>query len=367
MFLKFDIVSFYPSITLQLLKNTIQYAKSVIGIFIPKDHEDMIMQCRKSFLFSDSQSWKKVGNNNFDVQMGCFDGAEICELVGLYLLHKLTTGVDAIFEKDKVGIYRDDGLAIIKINQGGRTSERKIKWKQNSTFNSENLKIAVEPATQVTDYLDVKLNLSNHTHDPFRKPNDTPSYINVHSNHPKHIIEYIPKMIEQRLSLLSSNEEIFERNKAPYEKTLYDSGYKSNLKYQGKETTKKKNRSKKIILFIPPYSKSIKTNVIKEFLNLIDKYFPKGNKLYKCFNRSNMKATYCSLTNMKEHIGKYNSKVLNINAKGDHGRNCRNKAICPLPNNCNQTNVVYQADVHGDGKVMKYFGSSIAHVAGGLP
>ena len=84
MFLKFDIVSFYPSITLQLLKNAIQYAKSVIGIFIPKDNEDMIMQCRKSFLFSDSQPWKKVGNNNFDVPMGCFDGAEICELVGLY-------------------------------------------------------------------------------------------------------------------------------------------------------------------------------------------------------------------------------------------------------------------------------------------
>ena len=36
------------------------------------------------------------------------------------------------------------------------------------------------------------------------------------------------------------------------------------------------------------------------FLNLIDKYFPKGHKLHKCFNRSNVKATYCTLTNMKD-------------------------------------------------------------------
>ena len=32
------------------------------------------------------------GTENFDVPMGSYDGAEICELVGLYLLHKLTDG-----------------------------------------------------------------------------------------------------------------------------------------------------------------------------------------------------------------------------------------------------------------------------------
>ena len=33
--------------------------------------------------------------------MGSFDGAEICELVGLYLLDKLST----LFEKECVGLY----------------------------------------------------------------------------------------------------------------------------------------------------------------------------------------------------------------------------------------------------------------------
>ena len=40
--------------------------------------------------------------------MGCFDGAEICELVGLFILHKLTADLG----KEYVGLYRDDGLVL---------------------------------------------------------------------------------------------------------------------------------------------------------------------------------------------------------------------------------------------------------------
>ena len=38
--------------------------------------------------------------------MGSFDGAEVCELVGLYLLSQLQ------HLAMNVGLYRDDGLAI---------------------------------------------------------------------------------------------------------------------------------------------------------------------------------------------------------------------------------------------------------------
>ena len=44
--------------------------------------------------------------------MGSFDGAEICELVGLFILTKL----EEKFGKENVGLYRDDGLEVIKIN-----------------------------------------------------------------------------------------------------------------------------------------------------------------------------------------------------------------------------------------------------------
>ena len=39
--------------------------------------------------------------------MGSFDGAEVCELVGLYILHILSTR----YGKSLNGMYRDDGLA----------------------------------------------------------------------------------------------------------------------------------------------------------------------------------------------------------------------------------------------------------------
>ena len=56
--------------------------------------------------------------------MGSFDGAEICELVGLYMLQHLS----AIFgETNNVGLYRDDGLAILQ-NMPGPDLER--IWKK---------------------------------------------------------------------------------------------------------------------------------------------------------------------------------------------------------------------------------------------
>jgi len=60
-------------------------------------------------------SWTKRGNNNFDVTMSSFDGAETCELVGLYLLSQLN-------ELDiNLGLYRDDGLAVC--NKSARRTE----------------------------------------------------------------------------------------------------------------------------------------------------------------------------------------------------------------------------------------------------
>jgi hypothetical protein len=133
-FLKFDIVSFYPSIKPKLLENAIRFARTVKGIIISKVDEDMILHCRRSFLFCEGQPWTKTGSENFDVPMGSYDGAEVCELIGLYILHKLTSGKNPIFEKADCGIYRDDGLAIIKIKEGGRTMERTIKPNLNKIF-----------------------------------------------------------------------------------------------------------------------------------------------------------------------------------------------------------------------------------------
>jgi hypothetical protein len=58
----------------------------------------------------------------FDVTMGSYDGAEICELVGLFILSKL----EAKFGKNQVGLYRDDGLAILKARRA-RSADKASK------------------------------------------------------------------------------------------------------------------------------------------------------------------------------------------------------------------------------------------------
>ena len=55
--------------------------------------------------------------------MGSYDGAEICELVGLFILDKLR----AEFKNDNIGLYRDDGLAAFKNVHGSQNLEQHRK------------------------------------------------------------------------------------------------------------------------------------------------------------------------------------------------------------------------------------------------
>ena len=74
---------------------------------IPDDHITIIKHVRKSVLFSGGRPWVKKNNAGmFDATMGSFDGAEICELVGLFILNNLGEK----FGKNNMGLYRDDGF-----------------------------------------------------------------------------------------------------------------------------------------------------------------------------------------------------------------------------------------------------------------
>ena len=66
------------------------------------------MHCRKMFLFHQEECWVKKTDPDFDVSMGSLDSAEVCELVGLFLLSKL----ERLIPKDQIGLYRD-GLAVV--------------------------------------------------------------------------------------------------------------------------------------------------------------------------------------------------------------------------------------------------------------
>ena len=75
----------------------------------------LINQSRKTLLFNEKIPWvKKDGSEDLDVPMGCFDGAEVCELVVTFMLNKLKN----VFQNNTFGLYRDDGLAFIKVLPG---------------------------------------------------------------------------------------------------------------------------------------------------------------------------------------------------------------------------------------------------------
>ena len=69
-------------------------------------------------------------------------------------------------------------------------------------------------------------------------------------------------------------------SKGEYEKALRESGYKnvSLMFIDKKDIKQKRNRSRNIIWFNPPFNKNVSNNVAKPFLNLIDQQFPKSNK-----------------------------------------------------------------------------------------
>ena len=116
--------------------------------------------------------------------MGSLDGAEVSELIGLFMLSKVKniSGLNQSY----TGLYRDDRLILLEKCPGPKR-ERIIK-DLHQLFQSHGLKIMIASTGQVADFLDVTLDLSDGTYKPYRKPNDTPVYINAASNHPPSIL-----------------------------------------------------------------------------------------------------------------------------------------------------------------------------------
>ena len=220
-FIKFNIVDFYPSISEELLSKAITYVQSVTTI--EEKAIRTIYHSRKSLLFDRDNVWVKKDNPEFDVTMGSYDGAELCELVGLYLLDLLAKE----FDKKYFGLYRDDGLGCFE-NISGPDSER-IKKKIIQVFESNGLNITVECNLIVTDCLDVTFDLKSGTYYPYRKPNNELMYINKHSNHPPSTIKQIPSMISKRISENSCDKIHFDKAAPDYNITLKNSGYNETI------------------------------------------------------------------------------------------------------------------------------------------
>ena len=131
--------------------------------------------------------------------MGSFDGVEVCELVGLYLLDILKSD----FSRKSV-----DGLSYFENKSGPKLG--KIKKRVCKSFKDNGLNITIETDVLITEHLDVLFHLKTGKYYPYRKQNNSLQYIHKQSNHPTSIINRIPPMICKRLCDISSDKEHFD-------------------------------------------------------------------------------------------------------------------------------------------------------------
>ena len=158
------------------------------------------------------------------------------------------------YGKNNVGLYRDDGLVLLR-NASGPQSE----WTRKDItreFKKQGLNISISTNLKICNFLDVTLNLTDGTHYPYRKPNNETLYIGANSNHPPTIIKHLPAAIGRRISDISSSKELFNKAKPHYESALKQSGHDEKLIYTERKKlsivthtvqNSRKNRQRNII------------------------------------------------------------------------------------------------------------------------
>ena len=102
-----------------------------------------------------------------------------------FLLYKLSLK----YNKNDIGLYRDDGLVIFKNISGPKSY--KVKKDIQKLLKENELDIVIQCNMKTVNYLDVTLNLENPAYRPYQKENNQIKYINIESNHPPAIIKQL--------------------------------------------------------------------------------------------------------------------------------------------------------------------------------
>jgi hypothetical protein len=208
------------------------------------------------------------------------------------------------------------------------------------------------------DFLDVTFNLEEESFKPYCKPNNVPQYVHRLSNHPPSVLRNIPANVNKRLSSISSNEKMFESAAPQYQEAINKSGYTYKLKFDPTASDPKvkvRSRKRHILWFNPPFNSTVKNNIGKDFLNLIDECFPPTHPLNKVLNRKNVKVSYSTTPNIEQIISGKNAKVLKTTQKEIRTCNCPKNKECPLDKKCLESSIIYQATVTQPNKEVKTY------------
>ena len=99
------------------------------------------------------------------------NGAEICELVGLYFLNQWK---DFITNRT-VRVYREDRLVVVHKYSGPQMD--RLRKNIIDFFKQHGFQITIEVNLKITNFLDIYLDLENDKFYPYRKLSHTSLYL----------------------------------------------------------------------------------------------------------------------------------------------------------------------------------------------
>ena len=172
-FIQLDVVAMYPSIKKELFEEALKWIKTVPGVNVKQEEEELIWVNRQSLLYTWEEEWEKKEHSGFDVGIGSRDGAECCEIVDLFLLHQLTD-VEKLLPKENIAAYRDDFLGCVGMI---KSENERLKKRITAVFKRWGLEIEIQMNTTQVDYLDATMDFANGTHKPYVKPSAKIKYV----------------------------------------------------------------------------------------------------------------------------------------------------------------------------------------------
>ena len=232
--------------------------------------------------------------------------------------------------------------------------KEKLTKEMHKLFKKYGLKIKVASNLSTVNFLDITFDLDSETHRPYRKPNDYPCFVHTQSNHPATCLRAIPEGVDHKLLKLSSNQRIFEEEAPMYQDALEKSSYSYKLEYKkpDEKKTKKRQRHRLILLFNPPFSNHVTTQIGKHFFEILDSSFPKKHPLHKIFNRSTVKLSFSTIRNIRSIVDAHNKKKMSQQEPKNEPCNCQRSKVCPMdrvPGGC---------QAHQDEPTMTYYGQT---------
>ena len=144
---------FYPSVSKKLLKDLVLFVQTHTDIN-RKDIEVIFYYNIFHYFMITNHGLTKDSNGDIDVTMGSYDRAEVCELVGLFMLNELLKK----FDKDNIGLYRDDGLSVFK-NHNGHQND-KFQKELIDLFKQHHMNLQVKCNLKIVNYFDIMLDLT---------------------------------------------------------------------------------------------------------------------------------------------------------------------------------------------------------------